>query len=84
MVQLGHLKIKQNYVPNKQIHLSYELGTNFPRQSPGEVLSFLAFHLLTILILKLHGFQCNLLCDFKGKQCTFKNAYLCSNVFKNT
>ena len=40
MVHLGHLKTKQNHVPNKQIHLSYELGTNIPRQSPGEVLSF--------------------------------------------
>ena len=34
------LKNKQNYVPNKQIHLGYELGTNLPRPSPGEVLSF--------------------------------------------
>ena len=40
MVQLGHLKTKQNYVPNKQIHLGYELGTYLPRPSPGEVLSF--------------------------------------------
>ena len=24
----------------KQIHLGYELGTNLPRPSPGEVLSF--------------------------------------------
>ena len=28
-----------------------ELGTNSPRPSPGEVLSFLAFHQLTVLIL---------------------------------
>ena len=66
MVQLGYLKPKQNYVPNKQIHLGYELGINLPQPSPGEVLSFLAFHQLTILILKLHGFDGNLLCDFNG------------------
>ena len=30
-----------------------ELGTNLPRPSPGEVLSFLAFHQETILILIL-------------------------------
>ena len=41
MVQLGHLKTKQKYVPNKHIHLSYELGNNLPRPSPGEVLYFL-------------------------------------------
>ena len=40
MVQLGHLKTKLNYDPNKQIHLGYELGTNLPRPSSGEVLSF--------------------------------------------
>ena len=40
MVQLGYLKTEQNYVPNKQIHLGYELGINLPQPSPDEVLSF--------------------------------------------
>ena len=52
-----------------------ELGTNLPRPSPGEVLSFLAFHQYTNLIL-INVFLCQKLEAFGKKSFVYQGCML--------